>query len=151
MWTQSGKYIIPILTTIVAGCTTMGTGTGSTPSGGSPTVFSWESSDGVTGTMSATMPGGQTYHGQYFQITKTTTVDSIGPLWVAGVGRMGRSRWLGLGLLGRGAFAGLHHALFRARGGESRPTERRSYALSVSACHSRGGNERRRSRPMSIA
>jgi hypothetical protein len=59
MWSQSGKYIIPILATIVAGCTTMGTGTGSTPSGASPTVFSWESSDGVTGTMSATMPGGQ--------------------------------------------------------------------------------------------
>ena len=81
MWTQSGKYIIPILATIVAGCTTMGTGTGSTPSGGSPTVFSWVSSDGVTRTMSAAMPGGQTYRGQYFQITKNTTVDSIGPLW----------------------------------------------------------------------
>ena len=89
MWTQSGKYIIQILAMIVAGCTTMGTGTGSTPSGGSPTVFSWESSDGVTGTMSATMAGGQTYRGQYFQITKNTTVDSIGPLWVGGWGGWG--------------------------------------------------------------
>jgi len=55
MWTQFGKYSIPIAATIAAGCTTMGTGTESTPSGGSPTVFSWESSDGVTGTMSATI------------------------------------------------------------------------------------------------
>lgn len=94
MWTQFGKCIIPIFAMIAAGCATMGTGTGSTPSGGSPTVFSWESSDGTTGTMSATMPGGQTYHGQYFQITKNTTVDSIGPLWVAGWGAWGdRGGW----------------------------------------------------------
>jgi hypothetical protein len=94
MSTQSGKWILPILATIAAGCTTMGTGTGSTPSGGSPTVFSWKSSDGVSGTMSATMPGGQTYSGQYFQITKDTTVDSIGPLWLGGWGGWGgRGGW----------------------------------------------------------
>jgi hypothetical protein len=28
--------------------------------------------------MTATMSGGQTYSGQYFQITKNTTVDGIG-------------------------------------------------------------------------
>ena len=100
MLTQYGKYIIAILATIVAGCATMGTGTGSTPSGASPTVFSWESSDGVTGTMTATMPGGQTYRGQYFQITKDTTVDSIGPLWVGGWGGWGDPRGWGWGYWG---------------------------------------------------
>ena len=94
MWTEYGKYVVAIFATIAAGCTTMGTGTGSTPSGGSPTVFSWESADGVTGTMSATMSGGQTYSGQYFQITKDTTVDSIAPLWVGGWGGWGgRGGW----------------------------------------------------------
>ena len=94
MSTQSGGWIVPLLATIAAGCTTMGTGTGSTSSGGSPTVFNWKSSDGVSGTMSATMSGGQTYSGQYFQITKDTTVDSIGPLWVGGWGGWGgRGGW----------------------------------------------------------
>lgn len=94
MSTQSGRWIVPLLATIAAGCTTMGTGTGSTSSGGSPTVFNWKSSDGVSGTMSATMSGGQTYSGQYFQITKDTTVDSIGPLWVGGWGGWGgRGGW----------------------------------------------------------
>jgi hypothetical protein len=93
MSTQFKKWIVAVLATIAAGCTTMGTGTGSTPSGGSPTVFSWESSNGVSGTMSATMSG-QTYTGQYFQITKDTTVDNIGPLWVGGWGGWGgRGGW----------------------------------------------------------
>jgi hypothetical protein len=100
MWTEYGKYVVAIFATIAAGCTTMGTGTGSTPSGGSPTVFSWESADGLTGTMSATMPGGQTYRGQYFQITKNTTVDSIGPLWVGGWGGWADPRGWGSGYWG---------------------------------------------------
>jgi hypothetical protein len=82
---QVRSWIASVIATIAAGCTTMGTGTGSTPSGGSPTVFSWQSSNGVSGTMTATLPGGKTYSGQYFQITKDTTVDSISPLWVGRV------------------------------------------------------------------
>jgi hypothetical protein len=31
--------------------------------------------------MSATLSGGQSYSGQYFEITKDTTTDSVGPLW----------------------------------------------------------------------
>jgi hypothetical protein len=91
---QFGKWMAAVLVTMVAGCTTMGTGTGSTPTGGSPTVFSWTSSNGVSGTMTATLSGGQTYSGQYFQITKDTTVDSIAPLWVGGWGGWGgRGGW----------------------------------------------------------
>lgn len=69
------------LAALVAGCTTMGTGFGSTASGKEPVNFNWQSSDNVSGTMNATMSDGKTFTGQYFQITTDTTVDSLGPLW----------------------------------------------------------------------
>ncbi len=42
--------------------------------------------------MDATLADGSTYSGQYFQITKETTVDTLEPLWVGwnGYGRFGR-------------------------------------------------------------
>jgi len=88
------QMLLTLLTVLASGCTTMGTGSGSTPSGGHPTVFNWKSSDGISGTVTATMSDGHTYSGQYFQITKDTTVDSIGPLWYSGSGgRIGWSGW----------------------------------------------------------
>src|SRR5271154_6189612 len=88
------QMLLPLFAMVASGCTSMGTGAGSTPSGGHPTVFNWKSSDGISGTMTATMSGGQTYSGQYFQITKDTSADSIGPLWYAGWGgRIGGSGW----------------------------------------------------------
>lgn len=91
------QLVPTLLAAIAAGCTTMGTGTGSTPSGASPTTFSWKSSDGVSGTISASMSNGKKYSGQYFQITKDTTVDTIGPLWTGwgGWGGWGGRRWGG--------------------------------------------------------
>ena len=83
---------LPVLIAFAAGCTTMGTGVGSTASGKNPVNFSWKSSDSVSGTMNATLSDGKTYSGQFFQITKDTTVDSIGPLWYGW-----HSRWNGLG------------------------------------------------------
>jgi hypothetical protein len=87
------QMLLTLLAVVACGCTTMGTGSGSTPSGGYTTVFNWKSSDGISGTITATLSGGQTYSGQYFQITKDTTVDSIGPLWYSGWG--GRNGWSG--------------------------------------------------------
>jgi len=58
-----------------------GNGVGSTASGADPVSFSWKSSDSVSGTMSATLADGKTYSGQFFQITKDTTVNSVQPLW----------------------------------------------------------------------
>jgi hypothetical protein len=75
------KLGLSLLAALVAGCTTMGTGVGSTPSGADPVSFSWKSSDSVSGTMSATLSDGKTYSGQFFQITKDTTVNSVEPLW----------------------------------------------------------------------
>jgi hypothetical protein len=70
-----------LLLAVAAGCTTMGTGFGSTASGADPVTFSWKSSDPISGTMSATLPDGETYSGQFFEITQDTRVDDLGPLW----------------------------------------------------------------------
>lgn len=75
---HNAAVILPLLVAMAAGCTTMGTGTGSTPSGANAATFDWKSSDGVSGTINATLSGGKTYSGQYFQITKDTTVDDDG-------------------------------------------------------------------------
>jgi len=53
-------------------------------------ALNWKSSDGVSGTINATLAGSKTYGGRYFQITKDTTVDNIGPLWAGWGGRGGR-------------------------------------------------------------
>jgi hypothetical protein len=81
MNSSTAKWILPLVAALAAGCTTMGTGSGSTPSGASPISFNWKSSDSVSGTMSAALASGQTYSGQFFQITRETTVDGVGPLW----------------------------------------------------------------------
>jgi hypothetical protein len=88
----TAKLALPVLVALAAGCTTMGTGFGSTATGTNPVNFSWKSSDAVSGTMNATLSGGKTYTGQFFQITGDTTVDQVGPLW-AGWG--GPGRWGG--------------------------------------------------------
>jgi hypothetical protein len=75
------KLGLPLLVILAAGCTTMGTGFGSTATGSSPVNFSWKSSDTVSGSMSASLSDGKTFTGQFFQITTDTTVDNLGPLW----------------------------------------------------------------------
>jgi hypothetical protein len=87
------KLGLPLLVAVAAGCTTMGTGTGSTASGKNPVNFSWKSSDSVSGSINATLSDGKTYSGQFFQITSNTTVDNLGPLW-SGWGGYG-GRWGG--------------------------------------------------------
>lgn len=88
------KVGLPLLAVAAAGCATMGTGSGSTPTGADPVNFTWNSSDSITGTMDARLPDGKTYSGQFFQITKQTTVDTLEPLWV---GWRGYGRWGGWG------------------------------------------------------
>jgi hypothetical protein len=75
------KVGLPLLVVLATGCSTMGTGFGSTASGKDPVNFSWNSSGGVSGTMNATVPDGNSYKGQFFQITSDTTADNLGPLW----------------------------------------------------------------------
>jgi hypothetical protein len=81
-WYWGGKATAwMLLVAIVAGCTTTGTGFGSTASGASLTTFSWRSSDIVSGTMTATLSDGTTYNGRYYQITPETNVPGIAPLY----------------------------------------------------------------------
>jgi hypothetical protein len=61
---HNAAVMLPLIVAMAAGCTTMGTGTGSTPSGASAATFSWKSSDGISGTINATLAGGKTYSGQ---------------------------------------------------------------------------------------
>src|ERR1700704_4909916 len=84
---------LPLLAVLAAGCTTMGTGFGSTATGANPVNFNWKSSDSVSGSINATLSDGKTYSGQFFQITSNTTVDNLGPLW-SGWGGYG-GRWGG--------------------------------------------------------
>ncbi|HEY2401665.1 MAG TPA: hypothetical protein VGI23_15045, partial [Steroidobacteraceae bacterium] len=89
------KFGLPLLVALVTGCTTMGTGFGSTASGTDPVNFSWKSSDSVSGSMNATLSDGTTFTGQFFQITSDTTVDNLGPLWAGWGGYGRRGRWGG--------------------------------------------------------
>src|SRR5467141_2701411 len=56
---HNAAVVLPLLVAIAAGCTTMGTGTGSTPSGANAATFNWKSSDGVSGTINATLADGK--------------------------------------------------------------------------------------------
>ena len=81
----STRVILPLMVAAIgtAGCATMGSGTGATPAGADPVTFNWKS-DGASdsGIMTASSSDGTTYTGQYFQITRNTTVDNLDPLWV---------------------------------------------------------------------
>lgn len=66
----------------LSGCTTLGTGSGTTRADNTPVAFTWISKDGgVTGTMTATMPDGAVFDGPFVQITSTTRVDTLDPMW----------------------------------------------------------------------
>jgi hypothetical protein len=68
---------------------------GATPSGADRVTFNWKGNTASnSGTMTASLSDGTSYTGQYFQITRDTTVDSLGPLWVGWRGR-GRGRGWG--------------------------------------------------------
>ena len=73
------RILLPLL--LSAGCTTMGTGYGTTAEGTNPVHFNWKNSDDVSGTLYATLADGSVYAGSYFQITDNTTADTIEPLW----------------------------------------------------------------------
>jgi len=76
------------------GCATMGAGTGATPSGADPVTFNWKGSTASdSGTMTASMSDGTSYTGQYFQITRNTSVEGLEPLWVGWGGRWGGFGW----------------------------------------------------------
>ena len=68
---------------VMAACQTSGTGTGSGNVRGTskPVAFTWESTDSVSGTITATFGSGRVFRGNYFQITSDTRVERLEPLW----------------------------------------------------------------------
>lgn len=77
--------LLAVLSTLLAACTTTGTGGGQVAVAGGqeqPVAFTWTSTDGgISGSMTAILPG-QTFQGRFFQITQQTRGDSLTPLWL---------------------------------------------------------------------
>jgi hypothetical protein len=69
----------------LAGCTTVGIGSGELlGAGGAPAsvAFEWRSTDGgMSGTLTATLPEAS-YEGRFFQVTQETRGELLAPLWM---------------------------------------------------------------------
>ncbi len=65
----------------IAACTTTGTGSGTVREGLTPVTFDWTSTDNVSGTLTAKLADGQSFTGEYFQITQDIRTDRLSPLW----------------------------------------------------------------------
>ncbi|HKU90417.1 MAG TPA: hypothetical protein VJP84_11525 [Steroidobacteraceae bacterium] len=65
----------------LAACQTAGTGSGNVRGTKKPVAFTWQSTDSVSGDITATFGSGRVFKGTYFQITQDTRVDHLGPLW----------------------------------------------------------------------
>ncbi len=69
----------------LAGCKSTGTGVGQNRTGEVKASFTWEQSGPSSGTLKATVTNldGTTdnYEGKFYQITRDTRVETIGPLW----------------------------------------------------------------------
>ncbi|HZZ15827.1 MAG TPA: hypothetical protein VFE08_07690 [Candidatus Sulfotelmatobacter sp.] len=70
---------------IMVGCKSTGSGTGASNTGDVQAHFTWEQSEATSGALTAIVsyPGGlqETYSGKFYQITRNSTVDTLGPLW----------------------------------------------------------------------
>ena len=62
-------------------CQTAGTGSGNVRGTQKPVAFTWQSTDSVSGNITATFGSGRVFKGTYFQITQDTRVDHLDPLW----------------------------------------------------------------------
>src|SRR5262245_48597874 len=80
--------------TCAAACTTTGTGVGNARAGDMHASFTWQSSDDRSGTLSAALSNGDSFTGKFFQVTRDTRVESLGPLWAGwGPGWRGWRYW----------------------------------------------------------
>src|SRR5262245_51585421 len=75
------RLLPPLLLLAAAGCASSGAGYGVSRSGREEATFRWDARNDVTGTLTATMPGGRVYAGPYFQVTNETRVEGLAPLW----------------------------------------------------------------------
>ncbi|MFT3723275.1 MAG: hypothetical protein QM773_06775 [Hyphomonadaceae bacterium] len=73
----------------LAACTSTGVGTGIERNGSTTASFAWKEGSPNGGTMTASLSSGDTFSGDYFQVTHDSTVERYAPLW-AGWGGMRR-------------------------------------------------------------
>ena len=77
--------VFVLLIVVTVGCKSTGSGTGESESGDVQVHFTWQQSDPVSGTLtaSATKQKGleETYEGKFYQITSDSRIDTLGPLW----------------------------------------------------------------------
>jgi hypothetical protein len=84
--TKTSNLLVFVLLIVVAvGCKSAGSGMGESDSGDVQAHFTWQQSDPVSGTLSATVSkqngSEETYEGNFYQITSNTQIDTLGPLW----------------------------------------------------------------------
>jgi hypothetical protein len=74
---------VTALALILSACATErgGTGSGNVRGTRKPVAFTWQSTDSVSGDITATFGNGDVFKGNYFQITRDTRVDRLAPLW----------------------------------------------------------------------
>jgi hypothetical protein len=91
------RVLLPLLAALGAtACVTSGIGSGSSRANDVNATFMWQSRDDRTGTLTANLSSGETFTGQYFQITSDTRIDQIGPLWDGWrMGWRGQRYWAG--------------------------------------------------------
>lgn len=96
---MSKSLLAVFVTLALAACQTAGTGSGNVRGTRKPVAFTWQSTDSVTGNITATFGDGAVFKGTYFQITRDTRVDRLEPLWDGWgrgsrhTGRIGRGGW----------------------------------------------------------
>jgi hypothetical protein len=73
--------LVASLCVALAACQTAGTGSGNVRGTRKPVAFTWQSTDSVSGDITATFGDGEVFKGTYFQITRDTRVERLGPLW----------------------------------------------------------------------
>lgn len=69
---------------IMAGCKSVGSGTGESDNGEVQVRFTWQQSDPLSGTLTAMVSGksgSETYQGTFYQITRNSRIETLGPLW----------------------------------------------------------------------
>jgi hypothetical protein len=74
-------FVGALATLALTACQSAGTGSGNVSGTRKPVAFTWQSTDSVSGDITATFGNGDVFKGTYFQITRDTRVDRLGPLW----------------------------------------------------------------------
>jgi hypothetical protein len=81
----SNPLIFVLLIVVAVGCKSTGSGMGESDNGDVQAHFTWQQSDPVSGTLTATVSkqngSEETYEGNFYQITSNTQIDTLGPLW----------------------------------------------------------------------